>query len=202
MKSEPFTIYHSQFTRYRQGFTLPEILVGLAIFGLISTLAAGIYFAQFRLFTNQNTALEIASQNRLAIDEIVNQIRESQAVTASCCGGDTTSQTALVLVIWPTNGADEPYQPSPTAFDYIVYKQDNTDTTRLIKKTVPDPSSSRSANTQIIATKLAPGGLQFTYDNQDPSGAAEVTVNITTQGYSGTKTHTTTQSAKAILRNK
>lgn len=202
MKSEPFPIYHSQFTRYRQGFTLPEILVGLAIAGLISTLVAAVYFAQFRLFTNQNTILEIANQARLAVDEIVNQTRESQAVAATCCGGDTTSQTALVLAIWPINGAGEPYQPSPSTFDYIVYKQDAADNTRLIKKIVPDPQSTRSASERILATKLAPGGLQFTYDNQDPSQAAEITVNITTQGYSGTKTQTTTQSAKAVLRNK
>lgn len=186
----------------QNGFTLPEILVGLAVFGLISILVAGIYFAQFRLFANQNTSIEIANQARTALDEIVNQVRQSQQVAASCCDGETTSSTTLILAIWSTNETGEPYQPSPSIFDYIVYKQDETDNTKLTKKTVPDSASSRNASTQIIATKLAPAGLQFSYDNKDPSAASEVTVNITTQGASGTKTHTITQSAKAILRNK
>lgn len=184
------------------GFTLPEILVGLAIFGLISTLVAAVYFAQVRLFANQNTSIEIANQARIALDEIVNQARESQTVAASCCDGDTTSETVLVLKIWPINEAGEPYQPSPAAFDYIVYKQDEADITHLVKKIVADPASNRSSAIKTIATKLAPNGLGFRYDNQDPSGASGITVNITTQGYSGTKTQTITQSAKAVLRNK
>ena len=68
----------------RPGVTLIEILVGLAIFGFITVLVASLYFAQFRLFSSQNTSIDIASQNKLALDEMTNQIRESQSVAGSC----------------------------------------------------------------------------------------------------------------------
>lgn len=189
----------------RPGFTIVELVTGIAIIGLVSFLVAAVYFAHFKLFSNQNTAIDIASENRLAVDEITNQIRESETIvnTCSACGGDTTGSTILVLRLWPLNASGEPTDPGSTnAYDYIIYKLDPTDNTKLLKKTFADATipSSRSSGSKIIAAKLS--NLQFTYDNVDPTLAAEVTITITNTAKSSSKTHTYTQSVKAVLRNK
>ena len=184
----------------QNGFTLLEILIGFAIFGLISLLVAAIYLAQFRLFSNQNTLVDVASQNKLALDEVTNQIRESQTVVASCCGAETTSQSVLVLRLWPQDAGGEPQDPNGVAYDYIIYRQDSPDNTKLIKKIAADPSSSRNSGTNIIANSVS--NLQFTYDNADPTLASQVTISLTNSQVSGAKTHTITQEASAVLRNK
>src|SRR3989338_4041083 len=73
----------------QNGFTLGELIVGLGIVGIISVLIASPYFGFFRLFLNQFTAVDVASQNRLALDEIVNQIRqgESTLLSSTICDG-------------------------------------------------------------------------------------------------------------------
>lgn len=191
-------------TAFRPGFTIVEILTGVSIIGLVSFLVASIYFAHFRLFSNQNTAIDVASENKLALDEITNQIRESEAIVDICpnCSTDVTGADKLILRLWPLNSSGEPQDPGTSAYDYIIYKLDPSDLTKLIKITLPDTTipSSRSSGSKLIATKLS--SLQFGYDNIDPTLASEVTVTITTTGTSTSKTHTYTQSGKAVLRNK
>lgn len=186
---------------YKRGVTTIELLTALALFGLISVLTASIYFAHFRLFQNQNTAIEISSQNKIALDQIVAQIRESESVVDTCanCQGDTSSATVLVLRLWPLDASGEPTDPAGQ-YDYIIFKRDAQDNTKLVKKTVVAPGSSRTAGTTNVASSISE--LAFTYDNTDPTLVTEVNVAVTTTGTSGSKTHTTTQSAKAVLRNK
>jgi len=186
------------------GYTLIELLIAFSIIGLVSILVAAVYFAHSRLFSTQNTSIDVASQNRLALDEMTNQIRESQQVATSCCSPtETTSDQVLVLGLWPLNVSGEPQDPT-NGFDYIVYKRDPTDNTKLLKKIVPAAGSTRSQVSKIIATSLATeaSGLNFTYDNANPSLASELTINLTTSANSGGKTITSTQTTKAVLRNK
>jgi len=202
MKNKKPTYYQLPTTSYQSGFTLIELLIGFAIIGLLAVLVAAAYFAHFKIFSNQSTSIEVASQNKIALDEITNQIRESQAVVNTCadCSGDTTSSTVLVLQIWPINASSEPFEPQASAYDFMVYKRDPTDNTKFIKKIIADAASSRQSSQKIIATNIS--DLQFTYDNPNPTLASEITINLTTTGISGGKTLTSAQSTKAVLRNK
>ena len=205
MKNRPTTNYQLLTTNWRKlrlGLTLVELLTGFGVLGLVSIMVATLYFTHVRLFSNQNTSIDVATQNKLALDEIVAQIREGQAVVITCsaCAGDTTSATILVLQLWPLDAAGDPIQPQGTAYDYIVYKRDAVDSTKLIKKTVADAASSRQSQEKIIARSLA--DLQFSLDNADPSQASEVTVSLTTTANVNGRVHTTSQSIKAVLRNK
>ena len=184
------------------GLSLIELIIAFSVVGLVSLLVASVYFAHFRLFNNQNTSIEVSSQNRLALDEITNQIRQSESIVNTCtgCSGDTTSPTVLILRLWPQDSSGEPIDPGSSAYDFIIYKRDPTDNTKFTRKIIADAVSSRTSDNKIIATNTS--DLQFSYDNADPTLASQVTITIATTANSGGKTITKTQSASAVLRNK
>ena len=195
------TRYPLPATRYYPGVSLVELLIGMSIVGFMGILIAALYFSHFKLFSSQNTRIEVASENKIALEEMTNQIRESQGVAASCCSPtETTSADVLVLQIWPLNASGDPTEPnsSPTPqYDYIVYKK-VADT--LKKMTVPAAGSTRQAKDDIIATKVS--ALTFTYDNADVSQAAQVTINLTTQDTVNNVTQTDTKTSTAVIRNR
>lgn len=197
------SIHHSPFTiHFLRGISFAEYMVAFAIFAIISMTAAGIYFAHFRLFTNQNTAIDINTQQKMALSDITNQLRQSESIVANCssCGSDATNATTLILRFWPIDASFEPFDPAGSNYDYMVYKRNPNDTTQLTRITYPNASSSRKSGTHVVAISI--GDLQFTYDNATPSEAAQVTVTVTTTATNSGKTQTVTDSAKADLRNK
>ena len=187
---------------YKKGISLVELLISFAIIGLIGFLVGSVYVAHYRLFSNQNTAIDVSTQNKLALSEISNQIRQSESIVATCtpCGSDTTSASILILRLWPLDASSEPIDPGTSNYDYIEYKRDATDNTKLVRTTYPYASSSRQSGTHIVAISVS--DLSFAYDNGTPSQAAQVTTSVTTTATAGTKTQTVTESAKSDLRNK
>lgn len=185
----------------KSGVSLVELLIGMSIVGFIGVMIAALYFSHFKLFSSQNTRIEVASANKIALDEMTNQIRESQGVAASCCSPtETTGANVLVLSIWPLNALGEPTDPNPSPtpqYDYIVYKK-VADT--LKKKIVPASGSTRQASDKIIASKISV--LTFTYDNADVAQAAQVTINLTTQDTVNNITQTDSKTSTAVIRNR
>ena len=177
-------------------------MVAFAIIGIVSVMAASIYFAHFRLFSNQNTAIDINTQHKLALTDITNQLRQSESIVSNCpsCGEDTTNATTLIVRLWPIDASQEPIEPAESNYDYILYKRNPSDTTQLIRITYPDTSSSRKSGTHIVAITI--GNLQFTYNNATPALASQVTVTVTTTATNSGKTQTVTDSAVVDLRNK
>ena len=208
------TVHSSQFTVHRKrvacyllrvtyhpGVSLVELLIGMSIVGFIGVMIAALYFSHFKLFSSQNTRIEVASANKIALEEITNQIRESQGVAAACCSPvETTSTEVLVLQIWPLNASGDPTEPNPSPapqYDYIIYKK-VADT--LKKKIVPAVESTRQASDKIIASKIS--AIDFTYDNADFAQAAQVTINLTTQDTVNNITQTDSKTSTAVIRNR
>src|SRR3990172_639071 len=132
----------------RNGVSLVELLIAMSIVGFLGVLIAALYFSHFKLFSSQNTRIEVASENKIALEEMTNQIRESQGVAASCCSPtETTSADVLVLQIWPLNASGDPTEPT-SGYDYIVYKK-VSDT--LKKQIVPAAGSTPPSNDKKIA---------------------------------------------------
>ena len=195
------THYPLPTTHYYPGVSLVELLIGMSIVGFMGVLIAALYFSHFKLFSSQNTRIEVASENKIALEEMTNQVRESQGVAATCCSPtETTGADVLVLQIWPLNASGDPTEPNPDPtpqYDYIVYKK-VADT--LKKKIVPAAGSTRQASDKIIASKI--NVLTFTYDNADVSQAAQVTINLTTQNTVNNVTQTDSKTSTAVIRNK
>lgn len=186
----------------KPGFTLIELLIGFMLFGLLTFLMASIYISHYRIFSNQNTSINVATQARQALDEITNNVRISDSVVSTCtgCGSDTTGANLVILQLWPIDSNKNPLDPGSSNFDYIIYKQSPADTTQLIRIIIPSSISSRKSSTQVIASSV--NSLQFIYNNANPVNATEITTQISVQSKSISKNITSTQQKTAFLMNK
>lgn len=188
---------------FRKGFSLTEILIGLAIVAGMGILIAAVYISQYKLFNKQSSLIDVATQNRLALDDMVATIRESQSLIASCCSPtETTSSQELVLQIWPLNSSGEPQDPNPD-YDYIIYKRDPNDSSKLVKKVVPSAGSTRPSLNKIIAVNIGTnsGDLNFNY-GANPATAVQIDITLKTSQTVLNQTQSTTHTATAVLRNK
>lgn len=172
-KKSQNTKYLIQTLTLKPGITLVELVTGLAILAVISLMVASVYLAHFRLFSTQNTNIDIATQNSLAIDEMANQIREAEKVTACipvwCVPSSgfvispvqVSTSTKLIIKIWPIDASGNPIQPvDDSQYDYITYRLTDTGsgTYDLIKDTAHDDinsPSTRTEGTKIIASNVA-----------------------------------------------
>ena len=190
---------------FNPGLTLIELQIVIAIFGGISLLTGAVYFAYTRLINEEKITIEVANQNRNAIDEMTNQIREAQSVAMDCtiCGTvSDSSSTVLILALWPIDTNGNLFQPATGEYDYMVYKLDSApNDTNLIKQIIPNGTTSSRINTSKILSSDVKTIL-FEYGNASPALASEVTVSLTNEKISFVKTHTYSQQSKASLRNK
>lgn len=209
-----------------KGLSIVELLIGIAILAVVSLMVGAVYLAHFRLFSRQSTGIEVSSQNRVALDEIVNQTREAESVRANCCSSPTlvtSSCSAIALRLWPLDANGDPTAPSDlandTLYDHVAYYVDASK--NLIKITDGAVGSNRpNYATKILATNLSaitplPGcnsGLEIKYLDSlgadvtaTPTNAAQVVVQLKTTGkyYGQTPVDVSqVQEAKAVLRNK
>ena len=190
---------------FKHGLSLLELQIVIAIFGGISLLTGAVYFAYTRLINEEKITIEVASQNRNAIDEMTNQIREAQSVAMGCtiCGTvSDSSSTVLILALWPIDTSGKLFQPAAGEYDYMVYKLDSTpNDTNLIKQIIPNGTTSNRINTSKILSSDVKTIL-FEYNDASPALASEVTITLTNEKTSFVKTHTYSQQSKASLRNK
>ena len=185
-----------------KGVSLLELLIAIALAGIVGVLVAGIFFANSRLFSDQQTSIAVSDQNRLALDEITKEVRQSVKVVETCagCGGETTGGNTLILRNWPIDSAGKPIPPAGCFYDYIIYKR-NTANNNLLKQIIPHSSSARTTSTKIIATDVV--DLQFSYENPNPPDANQISTTVQTQASTiFGKTHSSAQEAKAVLRNR
>lgn len=192
-------------SNFLRGLSLVELQVAIAISAGIALLIGGVYFAYTKLFNEEKVRIHVASENRIAIDEITNQIRESPGVSANCtiCGTQTTSSsTVLILKLWPLDANGEVFEPTSGQFDYIVYRVDNPPNDKnLLKEIFPNgQDSSRIQSTKVLATDVKT--IQFTFDNPNPAAASDVTLTLTNEAKSFSRTHSISHTSNSVLRNK
>lgn len=189
----------------KKGLSLPELLVATLFASILIGVIGSLLNTQLGIVVRQKALIQSASQNKLGLDEIIKQIRESAGVASSCpnppCNPvETSGADILVLKLWPINANGEPVGIGGSAYDYIIYKKTNN---QLIRRIVPDATSTRPAGSRIISVDIA--SLAFTYDpapTPDPSVANKVAVSLGTASTESGKTFTTDQNASAGIRNK
>ena len=134
-----------QLNNFKEAFSLVELLIGILLIGLISTFIASIYYSQFKLFTGQNLAVSVAAENKIAMDDIVNNTRQAVQIPQYCsrnyceanstCSGLacvsrylTTGPTVLILILPPLDSSGNVIEYTIIAGcypDYVSYYLDS-----------------------------------------------------------------------------
>lgn len=83
--------------RLNEGFTLLEMLVSIAIIGLVSVILGQVFISTLRTNTKTEVSKEVKQSGDLVLGSIVRMIQNAQSVTSACSDLGTTGST-LVLI--------------------------------------------------------------------------------------------------------
>src|SRR3990167_6729571 len=187
---------NSRFSRFAPALSLPELLIAVVIIAIISTLVGAIFLSHAKIFSDQKTQVYVSSQNRLGLDEMVNQTKEASSVDtcpAGTCGVGAVSptNTLMVLKIW---SIDVSGNPIDTSFDYIVYQRNSSP--RTVTKSVYKAAGTyrQTVTNKIISADAI--NLLFTY-NSLPPATTQVTIQLDNETNSLRVNRTISQTAKA-----
>ena len=189
----------------KKGLSLIELQIAMAIFVALIVVVGSAYYATTKLFNEEREIMNITSQNRIAVDNITNQVREAVSVVTGCtvCGVSTESDaTTLIISLWPIDVDGTAFEPTGNEFDYLVYRLDSSpnDTNLLLEIFPNGTTSSRITTSKILAVDTKT--ILFEYDNVDSAQATQVTLTITNETDTFTRTHSITETVTVRLRNK
>lgn len=190
------------YKKFKLGVTTIELVIGVFLVGVITLILGNVFISHLNLFSNESALIEASSSNKLLQEELTNQIRQAESVALTCtdCDGDITGTNILILRLWPIDAQGEPQEPTGISdYDFVVYKRDGAENKKLVKKTIPSQTSSRSSGEKVLVGDIT--GLNFTYDNTNPILTRTVTALIQNTSKVNDKTKTSNQEIKAVLRN-
>lgn len=128
--------------KFVTGFTLVEILVYIAILGIVGSIAANLFIDFLGSYTKIKVKKEILAGSRLALDDIVFEIKHAKSIYTTA---SSTSQLSLETLLNP---------PADESATYVDFYIDNGMIMR--KKEGQNPESLTSNRIEIT-------NLNFTY---------------------------------------
>lgn len=140
----------------RAGSSLVELLAVTMMMALLGTALFGL-FGAFRRQLYADGSVSVLHKNaRVALQKMGNDAKEALRVQASH-GADATADDVLILRLPSIDAAGEPTDIA-SDFDYVTYKLDAGDLTRLVRVVDVDAASSRNGgadSTEVVATGVA-----------------------------------------------
>jgi len=182
-----------------KGFTLLELVISIAILAIISLTLTTIIIRYGIHYQKQQTEVQANLSNRFVLDEISTRIRESRTIADQTTVDGQIYTTGANTLVLKALSIDANGNTIAETFDYIIFYQDSTQTTKFIKKVAPNALSKRLSVNQVLTANLKQ--ITFTYDNPTPSSANSVTIDLRTEETSGGQTKEAQGQAKTTLRN-
>ena len=183
----------------RRGITLIELLITMALIGLVLIIITSVYITGYRTFDEELASSAVQSNAQSILDSILLDAKNGMLVEQSYEGKITGTDTIIIRV--PAVNTDKEIQYSGTdmLFDRVVYYYTNNE---IHKITFSDnPSSIRFSQNGIDKTlNQHVLSLNFTYD-PDQTTATLVTATISSNIKVGTRNKHIVISGEARLRN-
>jgi len=188
-----------------RGFTLIEMLIGLAIISLLIVALLSFYSKGQQQFMNQNIQSDVLEKSRYPLALIARDVKSAVQVAATCPGGSyTTSSNTLVLEV-PSVDSSGLIIDVNSQFDYVIYRVFERKLQRIYD--AKEGVSARIDGSRNLADDIT--GLSITY--YDPSDntlssnfatAASVRVSLSTARKGFRRTFQESMNSKFKLRNK
>jgi len=142
------------------GFSLVELMVGLAIFSMIMTMIMVAYVGSQRDFITGIAKLDLNRNARLTIEWMRRDIKAADSLVTSRPINGTTYTTGNSELVLRLPSVDISGNIAvPNASDYVVYHVSTTDPTHLERIVSAGAGSSRSSGTANVALQLS--AIQF-----------------------------------------
>ncbi len=187
------------FSNFR-GLTIVELLIAGSLIAAVGAIMVMIFVQNSGVLLKQQAKVSQGLNANDAHAEITEVIRQASAVATSY-SSYTSNGTTLVLKLASYNGQGTLINDT---YDYAVFKRDATNSAILRKQIFPNASSSRSAESEVLAKDVS--NLTFIYyDNNKsvvtPANATiiDFTINLTTAA--GKDQATASSSGQVHLRN-
>ncbi len=185
----------------QKGLSLTNLLVTIAILGILSAILFESYLAYNQLLTNQLTRGDLEIQTTVALKKMAEQIRNGTQIIGSRTINSVSYTTDKETIIVELPAIDANKEVILTKFDYLVYYLNPSDKTFLRSSLQPDATSSRQGfSDQFMLRDISI--LRISYDTQDPSQASRVSIFLKTEKIVKNTPQTATLQTDLTLRNK
>lgn len=187
----------------KKGFGLIEVLIGIALAGIVGTLLVSLLVQNQGLYIRQSSKVSQGINLNDAKAEINDSIKVSSGIVTNNPIGSpqlTTGSDAIVLSLPSINSQGQKIEQT---FDYIVIYQDSAAAV-VRKKLFVVPQSSRQTEDKVLAKGVS--ALEFVYKDSignivSATSASKVNFTITLLDTSGYGQQQLSQSGEVNLRN-
>lgn len=180
----------------KKGFTLVEVIIATAILGSLLAVVGGVFAVAVKNYQTETAKTNLYREINYAADAISNELKNG-AVIPSSYDVYTLSQNTLIIGL-PALDENENFIYTEGVLNKDIYiytlSQGN-----LIKKVIPDPSSSREPKESVVLTNVS--SVNFSY-YPDISNPIQVSFDINLALPVGKATAKANATRTANLRNK
>lgn len=152
----------------RSGLSLIELLVATAVAGFFILILGQVFIDGWKSYQLQETIGQLQGESRKTVDLMADDIRQATRVvltyTAPSAVSYTSSYTQLVI---QTPAIDSNQDPIVAQFDYIVFRRDPNDSTKVQRLVFPAAVSTRTNQPASQTIGKYNHSLTFSYLNSN-----------------------------------
>lgn len=165
--------------KHRPGLTLLELLISMAILGIIVVVVSNLFIAAAQYTASEQTRITVGESNSRIFSTLDRTVRQGKAILSSATINSVLYNTSDMSMVFTLPSIQIDGTLTPTTSDTAVLFTDTiiTNNHRLRLIIEPDASSYRDAVDQIITDHVA--DVYFRYNDEDPTMANSVTITVT-----------------------
>ena len=189
----------SRSTRSLTGFTLLEIIIGVAIFSVIAVVVGSVLVGHYKIYDFASTDGDLKAASLTILERMAKVAAESKEIALShnFGGADFTAGSSTAIFALPAEDASG--NIIADAFDYIAFYKSPT-STKVIEYAEAAAGSVRKSGTKILSAFVK--NLIFSYNNNVPSASTDIKIFLEIEKTVRGTIKNFRNSATVYLRNK